>query len=141
MAEASVEIPAELAARVRASLVLLYEASAEGLHLALRTQPERDPPTDDVRAQRERLAGLDALLVQLGWWADRCLPAGAGPVELSGPRELLQDALHGALIDAGEQLALACGAGGRAESGTEDVPPAAREVIALDGLLAGLSDG
>jgi hypothetical protein len=141
MAEASVEIPAGLAARVRDSLVLLYEASAEGLHLALRSHPERDPPTDDVRAQRERLAGLDALLVQIGWWADSCLPAGAEPVELIGPRELVHDALHGALIDAGERLALACGEGWRGDAGLEDVRAAAKEVIALDGLLGGLAGG
>jgi hypothetical protein len=145
MAEASVHIPAGLVARVRDSLVLLYEASAEGLHLALRVHPERDPPTEDVRAQRERLAGLDALLVQIGWWADWCLPAGTEPVELSGPRELVHDALHGALIDAGERLAVACGEGrpaeGGAPTGPERVRAAAMEVIALDGLLGEIASG
>jgi hypothetical protein len=141
MAEASVEIPAELAARVRESLVLLYEASAEGLHLALREHPERDPPPEDVHAQRERLGELDALLVQMGWWAEPRPRPGTEPVALHGPRDLLHDALHGALIDAGERLALACGAGRRADGGIEDVRPAAREVIVLDRLLAGLSGG
>jgi hypothetical protein len=141
MAEASVEIPPGLAVRVRASLVLLYEASAEGLHLALRAQPERDPPAEDVRAQRDRLAGLDALLVQIGWWAEPGVGAGAEPVELSGPLELLHDAVHGALIDAGERLALSCGERWRADVGLEDVRAAAAEVMALDKLLGRLATG
>jgi hypothetical protein len=141
MAEASVEIPAGLAARVRASLVLLYEASAEGLHLALRAHPERDPPPEDVRAQRDRLAGLDALLVQIGWWAEPGLQPCVAPVELSGPRELVHDAIHGALIDAGERLAMACGEAWRADGGLEDVRAAAMEVIALDRLLGRLAAG
>jgi hypothetical protein len=141
MAEASVEIPAELAARVRVSLVLLYEASAEGLHLALRAHPESDPPSEDVLAQRERLAALDALLVQIGWWAEPRSRGDVEPVELSGPRELVHDALHGALIDAGERLALACGERCGVDGGLEDVRAAAMEVIALDGLLGGLGSG
>jgi hypothetical protein len=138
MAEATVEIPAALVARVRDSVVMLYSATAEGLHLALRAHAERDGPLEDVRRQRERLALLDALLARLGWWAGP-LPerAGAG-VALTAAPELLRDALHGALIDAGERLALACDESWRADGGLQAVRAAAEEVIALDRLLGEL---
>jgi hypothetical protein len=135
MAEASVEIPAELVARIRASVVLLYQAAVEGLLFALRAHAERDGPIEDLRRQRERLARLDALLVQVGWWAEPGLDAGGAAVELIAPPEILHDALYGALIDAGERLALACGESWRADGGLECVRAAAVEVIAIDRLL------
>jgi hypothetical protein len=132
MAEASVEVPAGLVTRVRDSVVLLHEAAAEGLHLALRAHGERDGPGEEVLLQRERVARLDALLERMGWWSGR-RPRGA--VELTAPAEILTDALHGALIDAGERLALACGGGRRVDGDPVDVREAAAEVIALDRLI------
>jgi hypothetical protein len=139
MAQASVEIPAGLVARVRDSVALLYEAAAEGLHLALRTRAEQGGSLELVRRQRERLAALDALLVQAGWWAEPGLVAGEGPVELTASRELLHDTVLGALIDAGERLALECGRSWHGDGGLQGVRAAATEVIALDGLLGRLA--
>jgi hypothetical protein len=136
MAVASVKIPAGLVGAVRESLVLLYHATVEGLHFALRSLPAEREPRDEVLERRARLAGLDALLLQLGWWSEG--PAGGHDteVELTGPREVLQDAFHGALIDAGERLAVTCGDSWRGEAAPENVQAAAAEVIALDRLLA-----
>jgi hypothetical protein len=137
MAEASVEIPAGLADRVRDSVALLYEAAAEGLHLALRAGAGTGVALEEVRQQRDRLARLDTLLVRLGWWSEAARQEVAD-VRLEAPYDLLGDALHGALIDAGERLALACGAGRRDSGRPADVRAAAMDVIALDGLLAEL---
>jgi hypothetical protein len=80
---------------------------------------------------------LDALLDQLGWPS----PAGARPRRLTGRAEPIGDALHGALIDAGERLAVACAASWRGEATEDSVRSAAREVILLDRLLRGLERG
>jgi hypothetical protein len=131
MAEVSLEVPGTLAGPLQESVLLLYASSAEALHLALREHAERRVAQGEVRRHRARLAQLDALLDQLG--------GDAGPsrrdVEVSAPRELLHDAVYGALIDAGERLAAACDAGWRGERPFESVAGAARSVIALDGLL------
>ena len=49
--------------------------------------------------------------------------------------DVLGDALHGSLIDAGERLAVACGGAWRGEGPAGGVRSAAEEVIALDRLL------
>lgn len=139
MAEASVEVPAGLVARVRASAVLLYAAAAEGLHLVLRAQSERDGPLEEARRQRERLAHLDALLARLGWWAEP--PTEGEAIEVTAPAEVLHDALYGAMIDAGERLALACGESWRSDGSVEEVRESAAEVIALDRLVARIRAG
>jgi hypothetical protein len=138
MAVASVEVPAGLAAAVRESAVLLYQATVEALHFALRSPVGDGEARDEVRRHRARLAGLDALLTQLGWWTEVAPDAMAGELELTAPREVLQDALHGALIDAGERLAVACDESWRDDAGSEEVRAAAVEVIGLDRLLAEL---
>ena len=66
------------------------------------------------------------------------MPAAA---RLSAPAELVRDALHGSLIDAGERLAVACEAGWRGEASADSVRSAAGEVIGLDRLLRGLEAG
>jgi hypothetical protein len=137
MAVASVKIPAGLVGAVRESLVLLYHGTVEGLHFALRSLPAEGEPRNEILRSRARLARLDALLLQLGWWSDVPEDHGhATEVELTGPREVLQDAFHGALIDAGERLATACGDSWRGDAAPEEVQAAAMEVIALDRLLA-----
>lgn len=138
MAPASVEIPAPLVGAVRGSVVLLYESAVEALHFALRSRAEHGEPHDETQRCRARVAELDALLVQLGWWADPAPEGIAGRVELSAPRGVLHDAVYGGLIDAGERLAVACGECWRAGAGPEKVRAAAVEVIALDRLLADL---
>jgi hypothetical protein len=138
MARVSVEVPAELQAPIRETVLLLYEATAESLHLSLRAQSERRGSPKEPHEHRARLAELDALLRQLGW------PAGArgttaaapsGPLELGGPAELLHDAFYGALIDAGERLAVTATAAWRGERPLERVQEAAAEVLALHRLL------
>jgi hypothetical protein len=138
MARASVEIPAVLVAAVRDSVGLLYQSTVEALHFALLSHAEHGEPRDEAERCRARLAELDALLVRLGWWSGVSPEGVVGDVELTGAREVLHDALYGALIDAGERLAVACGEGWRDGAGADRVRAAAMEVIALDGLLAGV---
>jgi hypothetical protein len=132
MALASLEVPAPLAAPLREAIGLLYQSTAEALHLALRAHAERRAPLDEVHGHRARLAQLDALLDGLGWSAES---APDPPLVLSAPGDVLRDAVHGALIDAGERLALACTACWRGELEPDGVQRVAAEVIALDRLL------
>jgi hypothetical protein len=127
MARVSVEVPAELVARVRETVVLLYEATAESLHLALRAHSEGRGSPPELREHRLRLAQLDGLLTQLG-------PPG-GSRQVSAPADLLHDALYGALIDAGERLAVTASSSWRGELPLERVQEAAAEVLALHRLL------
>jgi hypothetical protein len=131
MALIAVEVPAALVAPLRETVLLLYRAALEALQSAVGAEGE---PLEEVVRQRERVMRLDALLDQLGWPA----PPGAEPCRLTGPAALIGDALHGALIDAGERLAVACGAGWRGEASEDSVRSAAGEVIELDRLLRGL---
>jgi hypothetical protein len=131
MARVSVEVPAELVGRVRETVLLLYEATTESLHLALRAHSEGRGSPRELHDHRVRLAQLDGLLTQLGFQAGgepRCL-------ELSGPPELIHDALYGTLIDAGERLAVTTTSAWRGELPLERVQEAAAEVLALHKLL------
>jgi hypothetical protein len=132
MAQVAVEVPAALVHPLRETALLLYRAAIEALHLALGAHDEpRAAPAEVVR-QRERLRQLDALLDQLGWPDDPVATEGRA---LGGRAELLADMLHGALIDAGERLAVACAGSWRGEASADSVRAAAREVIELDRLL------
>jgi len=131
MAQVSVEVPAALVGAVRESVLLLYDATAEALHLGLRAQAEQRATLGDVRLHRSRLGELGRLLDALGW--GEAEPPAA--VALSGPADVLHDALYGAMIDAGERLAIACERCWRGELPLERVEAAGREVLALDGLL------
>jgi hypothetical protein len=126
----SVEVPPVLVGPLRESLLLLYEATAEALHLALRARGEDREALEEVLQHRARLASLDATVDQLGWRADSEL-AGGG---LTAPAELLRDALHGALIEACERLATAAN-GRTGDLSTECVDAATGEVAALGRLL------
>ena len=101
MARVSVEVPAELVDTVRETVLLLYGATAESLHLVAedacgrgraavdrRGAPSPPPPRRPGRAAR---ASSD-----VGGAAAPCRARRA---------TLLHDALYGALIDAGERLA------------------------------------
>jgi hypothetical protein len=131
MARVSVEVPAELVGRVRETVALLYEATAESLHLALRAHSEGRGSPRELHEHRVRLEQLNGLLTQLGW------PAGGEPrgLDLGGPAELLHDALYGTLIDAGERLAVTASSSWRGELPLERVQEAAAEVLALHRLL------
>ena len=132
MAQVSLEVPAGLVRPLRDTVLLLFQATAEALHFALRARAGPGEPLDEVHQHRARLAALGELLDRLGWSGE---PA-PGDLELSAPRDILQDALHGALIDAGERLAGACSGRWQGEAGVESVRAAATEVIALDRLVA-----
>jgi hypothetical protein len=134
MAQVAVEVPAALVPAVRETVLLLYRAALEALQSAFGAEGE---PVEEVVRQRERVRELDVLLDQLDWPA----PPGDDARCLSGPAELIGDALHGALIDAGERLAVACTASWRGEANEDSVRAAAREVILLDRLLRGLERG
>jgi hypothetical protein len=125
MARVPVEVPAELVRPIRETVLLLYEATAESLHLALKARA-----LDEVRLHRRRLDELDELL--------RALEPDERATELSATRDLIHDALYGALIDAGERLAEASTRSWRGELPLERVQAAAEEVLAIDGLLRGL---
>jgi hypothetical protein len=127
MERVSVEVPEDLVGRVRETVLLLYEATAESLHLALRAHSEQRGSPSELHEHRVRLAQLDGLLTQLGW--------PAGPRQLSAPAELLHDAFYGALIDAGERLAVTASSSWRGEQPLERVQEAAAEVLALHRLL------
>jgi hypothetical protein len=133
MARVSMEVPAELVGPIRETVLLLYQATAESLHLSLRARSEGRGSPEEVRAHRGRLAQLEELLGQLGG------PPGASvssaPAGLSAPAELLHDAFYGALIDAGERLAVTASDAWRGERPLERVQEGAAEVLALHRLL------
>jgi hypothetical protein len=122
MARESVEVPAELVGPIRETVVMLYEMSAESLHLALKHRA-----LEEARLHQVRVDELDDLLRQLH---DTQLP-----LEVAAPRDLLHDTLYGALIDAGERLAETSNRCWRGELPAGRVQEAAEEVLALDALL------
>jgi hypothetical protein len=131
MAEVAVQVPARVVPTVRETAMLLYRATVEALHLSLGAYGESRESLREARRHRDRLRELDRVLEQVGWPDDPV----AGAVDLTGPRTLLHDAFHGALIDAGERLSVACAAGGRGEASAASVRELAAEVIALDRLV------
>jgi len=135
MAHVSLDVPAGLVLPLRDTAWLLFQATAEAMHFALRAAPGRSG-LEEVQAHRARLLALGELLDRLGWAGE---PA-PGSLELSAPGDVLRDALHGALIDAGERLAGACSERWDGEGGVESVRAAATEVIGLDRLLARIQD-
>jgi hypothetical protein len=131
MAQVAVELPAALVPCVRETVLLQYRAALEALHLAFGALGEGATPLEEVRRGRDRLGRLDALLAGVGWPGDPVPEA----VEFAGPSDVVRDALHGSLIDAGERLAVACEGSWRGEASAGSVRSAAGEVIALDRLL------
>jgi hypothetical protein len=146
MAEVAVEVPAPVVPAVRDTLVLLYRATTEALQLSLDAHSQGREPAREVGRHRARLEQLGRMLDRLGWPGEPPAssawpPGAAGPVELRGPREVVHDALHGALIDAGERLAVACSATWHSEASEASVRELAAQVIALDGLVRELDAG
>ena len=130
MARVSVEVPAELVGQVRETVLLLYQATAESLHRALKARRDEEPPVGEAHLHRLRVDELDDLA--------RLLGGTARDVELSASRDLLHDVLYGALIDAGERLAETSNRAWRGELPLQRVQSEAEEVLALDALLRGL---
>jgi hypothetical protein len=128
------EVPIALVAGLRETVLLQYRATVEALHLALGEGGACDA---EVSGGRERLRQLDELLDRL----DAPLEPEARFVRLEAEADVLGDALHGSLIDAGERLAVACGGAWRGEGPAGCVRSAAEEVIALDRLLRRLEEG
>jgi hypothetical protein len=135
MARVSVEMPAEVVVPIRETVLLLYGASAESLHLSLEARAEGRGSLDDVAQHRARLAALEELLRGLDAAAPRAGAARTGTLRVEAPRDLLHDALYGALIDAGERLAEISNACWRGELPPERVQDAAEEVLTIDALL------
>jgi hypothetical protein len=131
MARVSVEVPAELVARVRETVLLLYGATAESLHLSLRAHADGRGSPRELHEHRVRLEQLHELLGQLGG------PAGsrADALQLEAEAELIHDAFYGTLIDAGERLAVTADRAWRGDLPLERVAEAAAEVLALHRLL------
>jgi hypothetical protein len=139
MERVSVEVPSELVGPVRETVLLLYQATAESLQLSLRAHSEGRGSLEELAAHRARLSQLDELAGSLGWGPARPGPPAAaapsGPRRLSAPADLLHDAFYGALIDAGERLAVTASRSWRGELPLERVQEAAAEVLALHRLL------
>ncbi len=125
MAKIRVEIRARLVGRVRSTVLLLFEASAEALHFTLGAVSRDAGAIHEVRQHFTRLRELAALLDQLGWTTDAVLR----DIEVRSSREVVRDAVLGTLLDAGEALAT----GVHYEGG--GVRGIAEDVVALDGLL------
>ena len=135
MARTSVEVPAELGGRVRETVLLLYQATAESLHIALKSRGGEDAPVDEASVDeahlhRARLDELDDLARRLG--------GEPRDVRLSASRDLLHDVLYGTLIDAGERLADTSNRAWRGELPLARVQERAEEVLAVDRPLRGL---
>jgi hypothetical protein len=127
MTRVSVEVPAELVEPIRETVLMLYEVSAESLHLALKHRA-----LAEARLHQARVDELDDLVRQLR--------GTERPLGLAAPRDLLHDTLYGALIDAGERLAETSNRCWRGELPAGRVQEAAEEVLALDALLRGLDE-
>jgi hypothetical protein len=123
MSRVSVEVPAELVEPVRETVLLLYQATAESLHQALRARAE-----DEAHSHRVRVDELDGLARALG----------GGELRLTASRDLLHDVLYGALIDAGERLSGLSSDAWRGDVPAERIQEAAGEVLSLHSLLGGL---
>jgi Arc/MetJ-type ribon-helix-helix transcriptional regulator len=139
MARVSVEVPAELVRQIRETVLLLYQATAESLHHALRARgkgegagAEREAALDEPHLHRLRLDELDDIA--------RRLESDERATQLSAPRDLLHDILYGALLDAGERLAEASNRCWRGELPLDRVQELAEEVLALDALLRELDE-
>lgn len=135
MARVSVEVPAEVVDPIRETVLLLYGASAESMHLSLKARAEGRGSLDDVAQHRSRLAALDQLLRALDSAAPEPGATRTGTLRVEAPRDLLHDALYGTLIDSGERLAETSNACWRGELPPERVRDAAEEVLTIDRLL------
>jgi hypothetical protein len=124
MTRVSVEVPAELAEPVRETVLLLYQATAESLHQALRAGD-----AVEARSHRLRVDELDDLACGLA----------ARELRMTASRDLLHDVLYGALIDSGERLAELSSGAWRGQVPPERIQEAAGEVLSLNGLLRELS--
>jgi hypothetical protein len=124
MPRVSVEVPEELVEVVRETALLLYQATAESLHQALRAG---DP--EEARSHRLRVDELDDLVRTLA----------GGEARLTGSRDLLHDILYGAMIDAGERLAELSSGAWRGRVPPERIQEAAGVVLSLNALLGELT--
>jgi hypothetical protein len=125
MAEITVELQASLVVRFRCTVLLLFEATAEALHLTLSTLSLDPEAVTEVRQHFMRLSQLAEVLDQVGWGAVR----GSGDVEIEASPEVLHDALLGSLLDAGEALATDI------QGEAEGVRRLAEDVVSLDRIL------
>ena len=118
----ALEVPSALVPCVRETVLLQYQAAVGGA-------AARVPARGARRARRPQRCAEPAsgwsssarLLDQLGWPGEPVPPA----LEVAAPVDLLRDALHGALIDAGERLAVACEGSWRGEASPDGVRTAA----------------
>ena len=136
MARVALQVPGGVVPCMRETVLLLYRAGVEALHLAFGERGDTGE-LEEVRLHRDRLTELAALLDQLGWPGEPVPDA----LLVGGRPDVLCDALHGSLIDAGERLAVACSGSWSGEASADSVRSAAREVIELDRLLREVDAG
>lgn len=96
----TLQIPTGLATHVHGSLVALYAVSADALHHEAQAYAAGANMVEEVLRRRAELAALDDLLGRFGW----LLGEPAREVTLAADSRLLRDALHGAVLDAADEV-------------------------------------
>jgi hypothetical protein len=116
-----VAVPERLVGRLRENVELLIGVTAEALSCTLRARAS----DEEAAEHRQRLLDLAELLVRLA-------PDGPGEVLIEGEVDVIHDAAHGALLDAGERVAATVN-GSVIEAA--DVRGTTEEVVALERLM------
>lgn len=125
-----ISLPIGVVPRVRESVLLLCGATAEGLHLTIGRHADGPVDLDEVHDSRARLDELDSLLREL----DVPFESTTNAVSVHGTVALLHDVVYGALVDAGERIAVACEASWRGAP-IETVLDLASEILNLEAVL------
>lgn len=115
-----VAVPQSLVGRLRENVELLIGVTAEAL-----SWTSRAPGSDGEAEHRQRLRDLAELLVRLA-------PDGTGELLIEGEADVVHDAAHGALLDAGERVAASVN-GSVVEAA--EVRGTTEEIVALERLM------
>jgi hypothetical protein len=102
--DTSVAIETRLVACIAEALLTIYAVQADALHHATNGHLSRGTAFDELDHARRALWATEAALDGVGWTSGHC----AEPAELTGPPELVHDALVGAVIAAADRLADTC---------------------------------
>jgi hypothetical protein len=102
--ETSIAIEPRLVACIAEALLTIYAAQADALHHATNGHVSQASAFDDLDHARRALWATEAALDGIGWTTGERVE----PAELTGPPDLVHDALTAAVIAAAERLADAC---------------------------------
>lgn len=101
LAPVEFELPPALLLPLRDTLLHLYSGSAETLSWSMHRLLDRQTEVSEVDEARVRLGQVAAVLDQVGWHDDEIVAAGT----IDAPRDVLLDAVQGALLDVRDRLA------------------------------------